>query len=229
MKNAILCLSLAMLGAETSASPVYYSFQGTVSGISDPGRSMFHPEDSIRYVFLVDEDMPGIVLHHTVPYPLAGDPVAGIRYYYAEFISGTVEGVPVPEYGDKSYFGMEQTGSAAVTTTLRGSEDLVDGISFPDLRRNQVSITAKCPLDSWFVGQTGFQGENLFPAGDGSRVSIRSDLALTEIYRAPIPSVPEPTPFGSLLAGSALLLAGAGIGRARGEMKRAAAGYRLRP
>lgn len=157
--------------------------------------------------------MPGIVFYHSVAYALPEDPVSGIHYYYAGFITGTVESVSEPEYGDKSHFGLEQSVPGSVTTTLRGSEDGVDGILFPDRRWNPISISADSPLDSWYVGQTGFHGENLFPAGDGSHLSIRSELSLTEISRIPIPSVPEPSTFGSVLAGSVLLLAGAGIGK----------------
>jgi hypothetical protein len=204
-----------MLSGRSLASPVYYTFQGTVSSVTGSDRSIFDPDDAVQYVFLVDRDLPGILLHHTITYPLTGDPVAATRFYYAEFISGTVEGVSNIEYGDKSYFGMEQASNGSVATTLRGSEDLVDGIAYPDLRRNTVSIYAGSPIESWFVGQTGFRGENLFPAPDGSHALISSALTLAEVSDAAVPAVPEPSSFASLLAGLVLFLTCAMIKKER--------------
>lgn len=230
MKHALLSLAFGILSVQAQASPLYYTFQGSVSAVSLPDHSIFAPDADVQYVFLVDQDLPGIALHHSVAFPLVDDPLLGSRFYFAEFISGTVEEVTQIAYGDKSYSGVERSINGSVTTTLRGSEDLVDGIFYPDQRRNQVSIATGSPIDSWFVGQAGFTGENIFPAWDGSYVRIASRLTLTGISDIPVPSVPEPSPFVLLFAGLALILLpgfyrAAGIARPLAKARETKPGY----
>jgi hypothetical protein len=183
--------------ANAFATPVYYTFTGKVTEVSRSERTSLHLGDDVFYVFLVDRDLQGAMIHHDQVVDLLDDPESGQDCFYAEYIDGSTQAV-LPFEGDSFYSGTESQADGFANVVLRGSEDFTDGISLNSRIWNRVSISAPDRLDSWAIGKDDFIGATAFfdftPEDGSFLVTQGSRLTLTAISDSS-PMVPEPGSF----------------------------------
>jgi len=184
------CVAALGFAGAAQASPLYYTFEGTITSAYDitTGFSVdtfdgVSVGDPVSYTFLVDTALPGTVRYNGITTPLGGT-------YYADFVSGG----PI--------LGM--AGGSADWEYNYGVGNSLFGSS-PTLYRNYIQLVDSLGLDpsAWTVGQSSFSSSNLVedlygndPNGPFGSVSA-SELTLTSITSP----VPEPTTLALLGAG----------------------------
>lgn len=197
--NIFKPLSLAMLFASNiPATPMYYAFEGICTEIESSEGSTFSPGSKIEYVFLVDRDLPGAVVHHSEAFYLEDGPDHDI--FYAEYIGGTTQAALSHSTSDIQFWGVEiRNPDGTYAVSLNGSEDEFEGFATGEFSRNRVQIHSNgsaTSMHSWEAGMNGFSGINTYRLQlSGTRHNdprVISDLSLARISDYNPQTIPEP-------------------------------------
>lgn len=195
---AFAALGLFLTAHETSAVPVYYTFEGEATTVINAGYSV---GQHVSYTFMVDRESEGYNTDFNRTYTWVDEiqPTYGWDYFLVHYIGGdALPGLPFPSTDQNEFhLGVDYFQSGYGYTTLRGSNLDQPG---PD----EIQVTSNTRIDQWVLGQSDFKGCSIIL--QYGLQEIISDLTLTaisDVNTLTAPSVPEP---------SGLLLAGLGIG-----------------
>lgn len=212
LRSRTFLASLLGLAAVASATPVYYTFTGTVTGFYSDGPNGYYSETSAHYtlgqdvalVFMIDTDLQGSTTYgsSTTYYSYDG----WGHYYYSTYVGGSAVAVdPATVNGPaRSNFAYSASSQSGVT----GSNGDPTGNDI--VRADNYGRT----LAQWTEGMTGFAGQNIIFSGAGYREFNYFNLTLVDISdtRPAIPtpgSVPEPGTMALVGLGFLALAAGA--------------------
>lgn len=197
MKFTAQALGATLLIGISQASPIYYTFAGTVSACE---YAQLPVGTAVEFVVMVDRERMGVIIHHETIFPLNGS-------FYAETYGALPDFSALPEIAggtglDKRYFGRETEAEGIPRVILYAADPYY--LENPDSHDRTVdfAIESDIPMNAWHSGQTGFLGS--FAIG-----SIQSDLTLADISDTN-PMIPEPSGWVTLLSGIGIIL---GTGR----------------
>ena len=198
-------VSLLAAAAPITASPIYYGFEGQVTESSAAG---FAVGQQVKYLFLVDQDLPGFAVNAGTVLPVDDIGVPGDLEYYHFFFADYLGGDAMPGDGAGSaayeqyhhYYGYNQIEFGTFHGQVVGSNLDESGYDFVSVLNDNVQ------LSDWTEGLAGFTGLNHVHDQEGSEWEVRSDLRLCSVSNfPPAPSVPEPAAAGLMALGLALL------------------------
>lgn len=200
LRNSLLWASLLGLAGAASASPVYYTFTGTVSGYYTDGPGGYYSETSnnfslgqdVSFTFMIDADLPGYTTYGGYQYPLSDDGWG--HYFYSTYVGGSAVAVDPattigPGSSDFAYTAANQSG-------VTGSNG--DPTGYEMVRADNYGHT----FSQWTTGMGGFNGQNIVFSGAGTREFNYFALTLTGIsdIRPATGPAPGPVPEPSTLA-----------------------------
>lgn len=202
---ALLC---AGLSAHAQAASQYYTFQGTVTSLSDSdgliGAAGLSLNSSVQYVFEVDFGLDATFTQMSGNVITQSDPSTQ-DYYFANYVSGSALPVPasplytaptnVAEYNRGSDFnngtaGILTTNSQNNQLTLRASGNTISGLSVGD------GTSLRVDNRIWYSGG----------ANANTAFLVSTDMVLTSISNtAPVTAVPEPEIYAMMGVGLGLM------------------------
>jgi hypothetical protein len=175
--------ALLLAASLVSATPVYYSFQGTISSTNHPdaGYTVGSP---INYVFMVDLDAAGYYNQYGSPFYFTDvtDGNGYINQFLAEYVGGNA--VPTdynPGNPIEFHRGYSQNYAGTVNAFLGGSNS-------DPLGGDNINISINTNIENWYEGQTGFLATNY-----NRYYNLQGGVTLVDISSTnPLATVPEP-------------------------------------
>jgi hypothetical protein len=192
LRNSLAWASLLGLAGAVSASPLYYTFTGAVSGYYTDGPGGFYSETSnnfslgqeVSFVFMVDADLPGYSTYAGNQYNLSDDDWG--HYFYSTYAGGSAVAIdPATTIGPgSSYFAYSAANQSGVTGS-NGDLTGYDNVRVDNYNR---------AFSQWTTGMAGFAGQNIIFSGSGTREFNYFSLTLSGISdtRPATEAVPEP-------------------------------------
>ena len=190
---ALTALALSLSVAAT-ATPLYYTFSGTVTG-SFTDTDILPVGSPVTYYLQIDFDRQGYEdLYGTRNYCQDS---ATVDCFYAAWLGGSA--MPRPPTTPPVTF--ERHGGVDAICSILG-ECASIGVTPTDLAYNMVGIYGPGFLSTWTVGKSDIIGiDDIFDVFSGLTAQVQSNLTLTAIDT----NSPIPEPGTMLLLGSGLL------------------------
>lgn len=189
--SAFLSLMVLSLTGMASASPLYYTFEGSVSGFYTDGPGGYHSETSAHYslgqsislVFMADLALPAYSTVDGSDF-IQNDDGWG-HYFKSSYVSGDAIPTDFPAaYSYISHYGY----TAASQSGLTGSNG--DPTGFDQVRVDNYGKT----FYEWTPGMGGFGGQDLMFNGSYREFNYFSLTLTSTSSTAPsTETVPEPT------------------------------------
>ncbi|MDQ3002126.1 MAG: PEP-CTERM sorting domain-containing protein [Fibrobacterota bacterium] len=193
--SAFIAAALLLAPFTSSATPLYYVFQGHVIHSTVPSHAL---GSSVDYTFLVDRDQDGATIDESGNLSDIPDFFEEIDWYTLSFHASYVGGSaldfdnPASPFKQSCFCGVEQRHYEEKFSALRGSNSDRRGFDLIDIWSTDLGFP------DWHVGQS-LLAENFITNAPGELNSTYSSaLTLTAIedYN-PIAMIPEPSTFAS--------------------------------
>jgi PEP-CTERM motif len=184
---SIIAGMFAFTALTAVASPMFYSFEGTVASATSAG---FSVGQAVRYAFVVDRAVDGY-------YSINGSSIAWTSYsdgyglherFSAQYLGGDAITTDLPKDLQVEFnLGFSETYYAGVQSGLDGSNADHSGYD------NIAVFSYTSLIQNWVVGQSFFGSDETYGNGGYSEY-VKSNLILTSISDTnPIGAVPEPS------------------------------------
>ncbi|AFL73263.1 hypothetical protein [Thiocystis violascens] len=215
--NKLLLILIFFLPGLIKASPVFYTFEGSLTqiqeqhfdnnGFNNGPTSFAFPSSSVTtglavgqsvfYVFEVDFDYKGIAILPDGSISTAFPYYSSTRtYFYAKYLEGSVP--EISTYGiEDNYLGMENR--YGVTQT-NGVGRLLGG-----LESNRIEIAGNQHVQDWTLGKV-LSGQNIAYLSDNLREVYQLSLELSNIFSVNPVGVPLPATLALLVIGFVILI-----------------------
>jgi hypothetical protein len=184
-----LTSALLLAASMASATPVYYTFAGTVT-TSNASAAGYGTGTAISYTFMVDLDAQGYIKQYGVPYEFqdVSDANGTIDHFLVEYVGGSAL---LTDYNPGSplefHRGYSQNYMTSFNSLLAGSNSDPAGA-------DNITVSRNGTFDLWYEGMTGFQSSNT-----NRQYNIAGAMTLVDISDVnPYAAVPEPTTFAMM-------------------------------
>jgi hypothetical protein len=179
-----LTSALLLAASLASATPVYYTFAGTVV-TTNASQIGYGFGTAISYTFMVDLDAQGYIKQYGSPFAFqdASDANGFIDYFLVEYVGGSALTTDYnPGNPLEFHRGYSQNYNTSVNSTLAGS-------NFDPAGADNITVSRNGTFDTWYEGQTGFTSSNY-----NRQYTINGAMTLVDISDVnPYAAVPEPS------------------------------------